>query len=74
MNVRPVKSLGSSDVVKIEVRSFNSPQVPIKKQYLQFNEDSAQINAINNRINEIAISRYIRRYGGGGINRKVIML
>lgn len=79
--VRPVESAGS-----IEVKAFNSPKVPIKKQYLQLNVDddkgnSAQINAITNKLNEIAVSRYMRRnhlsVGGGGvvngsITRKVI--
>lgn len=72
--VRPVESAGSKSIE--EVKAFESPKVPIKKQYLQLNVDkgnSAQINAINNKINEIAISRYMRRYGGGGggIRRKV---
>lgn len=82
--VRPVESAGSIDVVNIEVKAFDSPKVPIKKQYLQLNVDddkgnSAQINAITNKLNEIAISRYMRRnhlVGGvgvnGGITSKVI--
>jgi hypothetical protein len=72
--VRPVDSMGSGS---IEVKAFESPKAPIKKQYLQLDVDkgdSAQINAIKNKINEIAISRYMRRYGGGGggIRRKVL--
>lgn len=78
--VRPVASAGSSDGVNIEVKAFDSPKVPIKKQYLQLNVDddkgnSAQINAITNKLNEIAISRYMRRnnlaVNGSSVTRKV---
>lgn len=66
--VRPVESTGS-----IEVKAFDSPKVPIKKQYLQLNAadndekgNSAQINAITNKLNEIAISRYMRKNFNNG--------
>jgi hypothetical protein len=74
LTVRPVESAGSKSIE--ELKAFESPKAPIKKKYLQLDVDkgnSAQINAINNKINELAISRYMRRYGGGGggIRRKV---